>query len=106
MFSDILHQHPVPKANISTTKKLPPTNSYYTVFTNYVHLVTIFLTAATTDKSKSVSIFVNDILQPPALTNQCVYICSVLMREKIEYSDIMGINDETLDFKVKCFDQM
>ena len=55
------------ESNLSTSTKLPPINSDYNIFNNSGHSVTKIVTAATTAKSRSVSIIFYAVLQPPAL---------------------------------------
>ena len=45
----------------------------------------------------------HDILQPPALLHKYVAMCAVLIRKiLLDHFELLGINDETTNFKVKC----
>ena len=67
----------------------------------------MIITASTSKKYCPVTKFLDANIQPPTFLQRCVSFHIVLMRENLaDNFEILVINDETTDFKIRCFYQM
>ena len=90
--------------NPSTPKQLPPLNSDYAVFANSTNSVIISVTLVTSASFSSVKKFLM-ISYNHSHYSSNVYLFVIFNNNKLsKKSELLGINDETTNFKVKCSD--